>query len=96
LFGKDKLSKSFIITDFGAVDKYFLSSLTNSDVVLKTLETIAALLSGDGQFELSALEILVKKNGILMLQKLSNSNEVEIKKESLKLLSLMTEKQKDA
>lgn len=48
LFGEQRISKSFIVTDFGAIERYIISSLQNIDeqVMAKTCEVILALVKG--------------------------------------------------
>ena len=50
LFDKDRVAKSFMITDFGILERYFLSSLQNMDeqVMLYSCRCLQKLLSGKG------------------------------------------------
>jgi hypothetical protein len=53
LFEKNKITKSFVVTDFGALERYLLSSLKNIEemVMLKASNVIHTLIKGRGGHE---------------------------------------------
>ena len=66
LFDKDRVAKSFMITDFGILERYFLSSLQNMDeqVMLYSCRCLQKLLSGKGgtgSYNEGTQELLIKR-----------------------------------
>ena len=100
LFEAHNVAKSFMVTDFGAIERYLLSSLQNIDeqVMLHSCLAIQSLVKGrggTGVHDEGAQDILVKRSGIHSLKTCAMDEMIEIRKVGLDILCYLCQMRVD-
>jgi hypothetical protein len=95
LFEKNNIAKSFLVTDFGAIERYLLSSLQNIDenVMLYSCKCIQSLVKGKqatGVHDEGAQDLLVKRSGIHALKTCAMDEMVEIRHSAMDILAFLS------
>ena len=90
LFEGHKLCKSFIVTDYGAIERFMLSSLQNIDeqVMLSSCNAIDALIRGKD--ESGVQDVLIKRQGIHALKTCAMDEMIEIRLIGLQMMSYLS------
>ena len=105
MFSQDKttrdIAKSFIVTDFGSIERYLLSSLQNIDenVMLHSCECLQSLVKGrggSGSHEEGAQDILIKRSGLQALKVCAMDEMLQIRKASLDILGYVCKNRPEA
>lgn len=89
-----------MITDFGVLERYFLSSLQNLDeqVMLYACRCLQKLLSGKGgtgSYNEGTQELLIKRQGIQILKICSVDEMIEIRTSSMEILAHLCSVRRD-